>query len=132
MGERKIRVGELIAREISGALHSRWRSESVAITIAEVDISPDLRNARVYYSVIGDLEAVARAGKFLMSLRKELREIIGKNIRLKFTPSLQFVYDPSVERGLRVLAALDELDEESAEEAGSRPEEEDAEDEERE
>jgi ribosome-binding factor A len=128
MGERKIRVGELIGREISGALHSRWRSESVAITIAEVDISPDLRNARVYYSVLGDREAAARAEKFLMSVRKELREIIAKNIRLKFTPALQFVYDPSYERGMRVLAALDELDEESSETPEEPPQEDEGED----
>lgn len=109
MGERKIRVGELVKRELSALLHSRWRSESVAITITEVDISPDLRNARVYYSVIGGREAVAKAGKFLMSIRNQLRHLLGQKVVIKYTPELRFVYDPSVERGMHILEKLDEL-----------------------
>ena len=116
MGERKIRVGELIKRELSIALHGRWRSESVAITLTEVDISPDLKKARVYYSVIGGREMVAKAGKFLMSIRNELRRIVGKNVVIKYTPELNFVYDPSVERGMKILEALDELEQQEREE----------------
>ena len=109
MGERKIRVGELIKRELSMALHGRWRSESVAITLTEVDIAPDLKKVRVYYSVLGNREAVAKAGKFLMSVRNELRRIVGKNIKIKYTPELNFVYDPSVERGMRILEVMDAI-----------------------
>ena len=53
MGERKIRVGELVKREISRIIHERWRSESVKITLTEADVSPDLKRARIYYSVLG-------------------------------------------------------------------------------
>ena len=112
MGERKIRVGELIKRELSMALHGRWRSESVAITLTEVDIAPDLKKARVYYSVLGNREAVAKAGKFLMSVRNELRRIVGKNIKIKYTPELNFVYDPSVELGMRILEVMDDIERE--------------------
>lgn len=112
MGERKIRVGELIKRELSMALHGRWRSESVAITLTEVDVAPDLKKARVYYSVLGNREAVAKAGKFLMSVRNELRRIVGKNIKIKYTPELNFVYDPSVERGMRILEVMDDIERE--------------------
>ena len=112
MGERKIRVGELVKRELSMALHGRWRSESVAITLTEVDIAPDLKKARVYYSVLGNREAVAKAGKFLMSVRNELRRIVGKNIKIKYTPELSFVYDPSVERGMRILEVMDDIERE--------------------
>lgn len=109
MGDRKIRVGELIQRELSQALHAKWRTESVAITLTNVDMTPDLKRARVFYSVIGDREAVARAGKLLMSKRNELRYIMGKNVILKYTPELQFIYDPSVERGMHLLKVMDEL-----------------------
>ncbi len=122
MGERKIRVGELVKRELSMALHGRWRSESVAITLTEVDIAPDLKKARVYYSVLGNREAVAKAGKFLMSVRNELRRIVGKNIKIKYTPELSFVYDPSVERGMRILEVMDDIErEERGEDAGETP-----------
>ncbi len=115
MGQRKIRVGELVLRELSQLLHSRWRSESVAITLSEVDMSPDLRSCRVYYSVIGGREAIAAAGKLLMKNRGELRRLLGKTVILKYTPELHFVYDPSVERGMKILAALDELEAEESE-----------------
>ncbi len=110
MGQRKIRVGELVLRELSQLLHSRWRGESVAITLSEVDMSPDLRSARVYYSVIGGREAVAAAGRFLMKIRGELRRLLAKNVILKYTPELHFIFDPSGERGMRIIAALDELE----------------------
>ena len=110
MGQRKIRVGELVLHELSGLLHSRWRSESVAITLTEVDISPDLKNARVYYSVLGDRENVARAGRLLASIKKELRQMLGKKVILKYTPDLQFVFDSSAERAMRLLATMDELE----------------------
>ena len=109
MGQRKIRVGELILRQLSEALHSRWRAESVSITLTEVDISPDLRKARVYYSAVGGRESVAKAGKLLMSLRGELRRMLGKEVVLKYTPELQFIYDPSVDRGMHLLSVMDEI-----------------------
>ena len=116
MGERKIRVGELVKRGLSAIIHGRWRSEAVAITITEADVSPDLKRARIYYSTIGGREVAAKAGKFLMSKRNELRKMLGKNVVLKYTPEIEFVYDLSIERGMRVLEALDELDAESNDE----------------
>ena len=117
MGERKIRVGELLKRELSLIIHERWRSESLPITLTEVDVSPDLKCARVYYSVIGGRDAVAKAAKFLMSKRNELRKMIGKNVVLKYTPALQFAYDPSIERGMKIQSVIDELDEEDSDDA---------------
>jgi ribosome-binding factor A len=111
MGQRKIRVGELIRRELSEILHSRWRTETVAMTITEVDISPDLRNARVYYSVIGNRENVAKVGRLLASIKRDLKQLLSKKVILKYTPELNFVFDPSAERAMKILAALDELDE---------------------
>ena len=111
MGQRKIRVGELIRRELSEILHSRWRTETVAMTITEVYISPDLRNARVYYSVVGGRENVAKIGRLLASIKRELKQLLSKKVILKYTPELNFVFDPSAERAMRILSVLDELDE---------------------
>jgi len=120
MGQRKIRVGELIRRELSEILHSRWRSEAVAITITEVDVSPDLRNARVYYSVVGARADAARAGRLLASIKGELKRILSKKIILKYTPELVFAFDPSGERAMKIIAALDELEaSESSAESGA-------------
>ena len=112
MGERKIRVGELVKREISRIIHERWRSESVKITLTEADVSPDLKRARIYYSVIGGREDAA--AKFLMSKRGELRRMLGKNVVLKYTPELEFAYDPSIERGMKILSLMDEIEADEA------------------
>lgn len=111
MPQRSVRVNELIKREISHVLHTRFQSESVAITITDVDISPDLRNGRVYYSVIGDEDQIANAGKFLKRNATEIKHYVSKVVTLKYTPKLKFYYDSSIERGTRMMDILDELDE---------------------
>ena len=110
MGERIVRVGELVLRELSGILHSRWRSESVGITLTHADVAPDLRKARIYYTAIGGREAQAAAGRFLVRIRRELKSLMVKNITLKYTPDLEFYYDYGLEKGTRVMELLDELD----------------------
>lgn len=110
MSERTVRVGELVLRELSETLHSRWRAESVGITLTHADVAPDLRKARVYYTAIGGREAQANAGRFLLKIRKELKAEMVKNITLKNIPHLEFFYDHCVDRGTRIMELLDELD----------------------
>ncbi|AWT59980.1 MAG: Ribosome-binding factor A [Candidatus Moanabacter tarae] len=115
MGQRMLRVSKLVKREISELLHTRYRSESVYITISDVEVSSDLRNARVYFSVVGDSERAASAGRFLKAESRELRRMLGKRIVLKYLPNLSFVYDKALERGVHLNALIDEFgfDEES-------------------
>ena len=110
-------LGELVFRELSGILHSRWRSESVSITLTHADVAPDLRSARVYYSAIGGREGAAQAGRFLAKIKKELKTLMMKKITLKYTPDLDFVYDYSFERGARVMDLIEELEKEGSENA---------------
>ncbi|HYP16009.1 MAG TPA: ribosome-binding factor A, partial [Opitutus sp.] len=56
MSNRTLRVNELLQRELSDILRKRYQSESVAITITEVRVAPDLRDARVFVSVVGSEE----------------------------------------------------------------------------
>ena len=112
MSDRTVRVGELILRQLSESLHSRWRSESVGITLTHVDVAPDLRKATVFYSAIGSRRQVADAGRFLAKIKHELKALMVKKIILKNTPALEFVYDYSIERGSRVLEIIEELEKE--------------------
>lgn len=109
---RIIRVNELLKREISQILHTDYREQSTAITITEVDVAPDLRTARVYYSVLGDEAAGEVADKLFSSKKKDIRHKISKVIVLKYLPHLKFYRDNSIERGNRVVELLDELDQE--------------------
>ena len=110
MGQRTRRVNELIKREISSYLHVRYRSESVCWTITDVDVSPDLRNGTVAYSVIGDESQARKAANFFSKKSGEIRKEVGRNIVLKYTPKFRFVLDMGMKRGNRVLEILDELD----------------------
>ena len=115
MSQRMLRVSELVKREISDLLHTRYRSEAIYITITDVEVSSDLRTAQVYFSVIGDSERAVLASRFLNAESRELRRMLGKRIVLKYLPNLNFVYDESLERGAHLNALIDELglDEES-------------------
>lgn len=108
MSNRLLRVNELLQREISSYLRKLYASESVAITITEVRITGDLREAKVFYAVTGaDPE---KAGKWLRSKRDELRETIAKNVIIRHVPLLAFVHDDSAPRVERVEHLLEEIE----------------------
>lgn len=110
MSQRIIRVNELMKREISELLHTRYQTEATLITVMEVDTSPDLRNAKVYYSVFGDVSAEVRARRFFEKRNSDIRSMVAKKVTLKYLPNLEFIYDPSNRRGMEVTQILDELD----------------------
>lgn len=112
MGQRTVRVNELLRREINELMHTRYRSETVGITVFEVSVSPDLRNAFAYYSVIGGAREQEEARQFFAKYGPVLRREVGKSVILKYLPKLNFVYDDSMERGSKTLELLDSLDEE--------------------
>jgi len=110
MSNRLIRVNELLQREISAFLHSRYSSESVAITITGVQITGDLREAKIYYSVLGKEADATRAGKWLREKRGEIRETVAKNVVIRHVPLLTFVHDNHAPRTLRVEELLGQID----------------------
>jgi len=90
-----------------------YRADTAAITISDVDCSSDLRNARIYYSVLGDEAAIAEAGRLFRKIGKDLRQRVSRQVILKYFPRFEFIYDPSLERGSEILNLLDELDKEN-------------------
>ena len=109
MSNRTIRVNELIQREISDILRKRYQSEAVAVTITEVRVSPDLRDARVFVSVVGDSEMTEQKLRWLRSKAPEIREEVGRRIVLKYLPKFDYILDESAIRGSRILQVLDEV-----------------------
>jgi ribosome-binding factor A len=112
---RLLRVNELMQREISAHLRKKHGPETVGITITDVEVTGDLREAKVYYSVLGqDAEAVAKqAGKWLLKHRDEIREMLAKNVIIRHVPLLAFVHDNHAPRTLRVETLLGEIDREA-------------------
>jgi ribosome-binding factor A len=110
MSNRLIRVNELLQREISAFLHRRYSAESVAITITGVQITGDLREAKIFYSVLGEEADAVRAGKWLRAKRNEIRETVAKNVVIRHVPLLTFVHDNHAPRTLRIEELLGEID----------------------
>src|SRR3954463_11304089 len=109
MSNRTVRVNELVQREISDILRKRYQSEAVAITISEVRVSPDLRDARVFVAIVGDEETTGQKLTWLKSKASEIREEVGRRIVLKYLPRFEYCLDESAIRGARILRMLDEL-----------------------
>jgi ribosome-binding factor A len=110
MSNRTVRVNELIQREIGDILRKRYQSEAVAITIMEVRVSPDLRDARVFVSVVGSEETADEKLVWLRSKAREIREEVGRRIVLKYLPKFDYILDKSAIRGARILQVLDEIE----------------------
>ena len=110
MSNRTVRVNELVQREISAILRKRYQSEAVAITIAEVRVSPDLRDARVFVSIVGAEDVVEEKLRWLRSKAPEIREEVARHVVLKYLPKFEYILDNSAVRGARILQVLDEIE----------------------
>ena len=112
MGQRNLRVNVLVQQEISQLLHTRYKGQMVFVTITEVSVSPDLRNGRVLYSVIGGDPERKKAAKFFRQNASDIRFQLGKRVTLKYLPFLTFVYDPTIKRAVELIDLIDEVAEE--------------------
>ncbi|HXW58305.1 MAG TPA: 30S ribosome-binding factor RbfA [Solirubrobacteraceae bacterium] len=105
------RVDEAIRQVISGVLAEGLKDPRVGFTtVTEVKTSADLRHARVYVSVLGDERLRESTLVGLRSAHGFLQGRLASELRLKRTPTLQFCYDDTTERALRVNALIDEID----------------------
>lgn len=112
--QRQLRVGEELRHVLSGILlrgHLRDPAlEGVSVTVTEIRISPDLRNATAYVMPLGELISDARhAPEVLAALNRSaayLRGQIAREITLRHVPALRFVYDSAFESSARIDTVL--------------------------
>jgi ribosome-binding factor A len=100
-------IAELLSREVKDATLS-----TSLISITEVDTSPDLRNAKVYFSVYGDEDEIKAAGDHLKRAAGFLHHNLKERLDLRHTPHLEFVVDRSIERGDRIMRLMRTIEEE--------------------
>ena len=108
MNTRLLRVNELVRRELSTIITRDMTFENVLVTINQVDVTPDLKNAHVFVSVLGKGSAKAVIAQ-LDANRTVLQAEMSKHVVLKYTPHLTFHLDDSIERGDRVFKILQEI-----------------------
>jgi ribosome-binding factor A len=103
------RVNEAI-KEVLGASLLELKDPRIGfVTITGVETSPDLRQARVFVSVLGSERKRERSLKGLDAAHGVLQARLARELRMKRTPQLAFEYDPTVERGVRMTKLIDEL-----------------------
>ncbi|MEH1871425.1 30S ribosome-binding factor RbfA [Nostoc sp.] len=106
------RVAELIKREVSQMLLNGIKDDRVGtgmVSVTDVDVSGDLQHAKIYVSIYGTDEAKAETMAGLKSATGYVRSELGARVRLRRTPEVLFLEDRSIERGNKVLALLNQL-----------------------
>jgi ribosome-binding factor A len=105
------RVRELLKREIGEAIRRELPvAQAGLITVNDVEVSGDLRQATVFTSILGTAEQQKKGFGMLARNRNRIQDLIAKSVVLKYTPRLRFVMDDSVVRGNRVLQIIEELE----------------------
>ena len=110
MGVRRERISDQIQDEISRLLLRELRDPRIGfVTITGASVSPDLRTARVFVSVLGAPEIREDSLRALNSAAGFLRRGLFKRLRLRYSPVLEFVLDDSLDRGERIERLLNDI-----------------------
>ena len=97
------RVNEAMREVLSAAITTELKDPRVGfVTVTAVETSPDLRHARVFVSVLGNPGERRRSLQALDNAHGFLQRRVGSELRMKHTPQIQFVYDETPERGMRI------------------------------
>jgi ribosome-binding factor A len=114
-GSRATRVGDQIRAELAELLTREVHDPGIGfLTITHVKVSPDLQQARAYYTTIGDEKARRESARALERATPFLRRHIGRRLQLKRVPELTFSFDESVEKNDRIQRILLELESDRA------------------
>ena len=109
MADRMRRVNEAVREVVSARLAEGVKDPRIGfVTVTSVDTSTDLRQARVYVSVLGSDEERAETLAGLQSAHGLFQQTVASELRMKRTPTLQFVFDESIDRGMRITELLDD------------------------
>ena len=107
---RSSRVSDLVRAEISRlVLIEAHDPELKRVTITDVEMPPDLKSARVFFSCLGGDDEREKALQALRRAAGYLRREVGRNCALRYAPELKFISDLSLERGARVEELLHQV-----------------------
>ena len=105
------RVDEAVREVLSSRLAAGLKDPRIGfVTVTAVETAPDLRHARVYVSVLGTEEEREQTLEGLASSHGFLQAALGRELRMKRTPTLEFVHDYSIDQGFRIDRLIEEHD----------------------
>jgi ribosome-binding factor A len=105
---RTLRIAEQIQRDLADLLRTEVKDPRIGmVTLTDVEVTADYAHAKVFFTTLGDAGQVADATEGLNRAAGFLRHELGSRIKLRSIPQLHFIYDDSVERGVRLSRLID-------------------------
>ena len=122
MSVRSEKVASLFKEEFGTYFQKNFPMERYGLmTVTEVRMSPDLRNAKVFVSIFGDEGRKKKSLAQLESHKPEIRSAMGRLIRLRNTPALSFVLDESIDRAMNLEKIFKQIHQERDERQNENP-----------
>jgi ribosome-binding factor A len=108
--KRSTRVAEAIQMELSLFFLQKVRDQKLSdVTISRVEVTDDLKSARIFYTITGGEKAGKQASVALKNATGFVRSHLAKILNLRYTPALKFIYDAKAEKVREMEALLDEI-----------------------
>jgi ribosome-binding factor A len=127
MRHRQEQLGEAIAHELSDLIRSRMQDPRIGFaSVTSVELSADLRHAKVFISVLGSPDDQRATMKALAHGAGFLRHELAQRLTVRYTPELSFRLDESIAHGARVAQLLRDLDDQAAHDGSAATEKEHA------
>lgn len=104
------RVAEEIKKETIQIIREELKDPRIGfVTVTSVEVTPDIRYAKIFVSVYGNEEEKKATLEALHKSQGYIRSELGKRMRLRYTPEVSFKFDSSIEHGARILELLHEV-----------------------
>ena len=117
-GKRALRVGDQVLREIAAVLIEKVNDPRVkGATLTGIRLSNDLKNARVFYSIIGSDTDIVKTQAGIDSAKGFIKRAISARLALKYIPDITFKHDPTLQKGHSLERLLNDLVPEESPEA---------------
>lgn len=121
MSSRQERVAEAIRQESSLIIHDKLKDPRLGfITITKVEVTPDLRYAKIFFSVLGNDESYEKTKEALDSALGFVRKLVAGRLNLRFAPEIAFYEDRTTEYSVRIEEVLNEIKELNGQEKPKR------------
>lgn len=109
---RQERIAEAIRQEASLIIHDKLKDPRLGfVTISRVEVTHDLRSAKIFFSVLGDEDAYKKTKVALDSSRGFVRKLVAQRLSLRLAPEISFYEDRSSEYSVRIEEVLNEIKE---------------------
>jgi ribosome-binding factor A len=108
--KRSTRVADAIRNELAILLLQKVRDPKISnVTISRIDVTDDLKYARIYYTVLGEGKVIHEAEAGLQRARGFMRSHLAKTLNMRYTPELQFQYDKTAENVEKIEKLFQEI-----------------------